>query len=119
MILSKNLPYILTFILFAISLYGLIISKNYFKKLVCLSLLQSSVIIFYILVAYIKGSKAPFLNGSLTVNPLPHVLMLTAIVVGLAILSVGLSLTLRLKEEFHSIEEDEVTDILSQEDEVE
>ena len=99
------IPYILTFLLLSISFYGLASSKNYFKRLISLGLMQVSVIILFILFSYSKGSSAPFIGVQNMVNPLPHVLMLTAIVVGLALLSVGLSLVLRLREEFSSINE--------------
>jgi multicomponent Na+:H+ antiporter subunit C len=104
----NNLPYILCFLLFVISLYGILANPNYYKKLISLALLQSSVIIFYILFAYSFNAKSPFSSTGVVVNPLPHVLMLTAIVVGLAVLSVGLALLIRLKEEFNTADEDQI-----------
>lgn len=110
--LENNLPYVLIFILLTLSIYGLLLNKDYFKKLICLAIMQSSIIIFYILLAYVNKGKSPFLNYDQIVNPLPHVLMLTAIVVGLAILSVGLVLVLRLKEEFSTIDEKEIENLM-------
>ncbi|MEQ9115580.1 MAG: cation:proton antiporter subunit C [Rickettsiales bacterium] len=97
--------YFLCFTIFATSVVGLVVNRSYFKKLLCLSLLQNSVIIFYILIAYIFKGNSPFLYYKLTVNPLPHVLMLTAIVVGIAVLAVGLSLVAKLKESYGSVDE--------------
>lgn len=70
--------------------------------------MQVSVIILFIFFSYIKGASSPFIGSNEIVNPLPHVLMLTAIVVGLALLSVGLSLLMRMKEEFSVVDEDDM-----------
>ena len=75
--------------------------KPQLKKLVGMSVLQAAVLLFYISLAYVKDGVAPILSNDnfLYVNPLPHVLMLTAIVVGVATLSLGLALVVLINKE--------------------
>ncbi|MDG1731940.1 MAG: cation:proton antiporter subunit C [Thalassotalea sp.] len=91
-------------------LYIVIAHGNLIKKLVGLTIFQTSVFIFYISMAKVNGGSAPILseNISLYSNPLPHVLILTAIVVGIATTALGLSLVVRLKESYGTIEEEEI-----------
>lgn len=102
--------------------YTLISRGNLVKKLLGLSLFQTSVFILYISLGKIRGGTAPILMGGdghggggaehvLYSNPLPHVLILTAIVVGIATTAVGLSLVIRIKETYGTIEEDEIHDM--------
>jgi multicomponent Na+:H+ antiporter subunit C len=83
---------------------------NIIKKLVGLSVFQTSVYVLYISLGKIVGGTAPIVDGNATVysNPLPHVLILTAIVVGIATLALGLAIVVRINETFHTIEEDEI-----------
>ncbi|HWJ72077.1 MAG TPA: cation:proton antiporter subunit C [Kaistia sp.] len=91
-------------------LYIVIARNNMIKKLVGLSLFQSSVYLLYLLPGKIFGGTAPILDPRFDVyaNPLPHVLILTAIVVGIGTLALGLALAIRIKEAYGTIEEDEV-----------
>jgi multicomponent Na+:H+ antiporter subunit C len=91
-------------------LYILIARTNLLKKLVGLSLLQTSVYLLYIAPGKLIGGTAPILAAGFErySNPLPHVLILTAIVVGVATLALGLALAVRIREAYGSIEEDEV-----------
>ena len=89
-------------------LYIIISNQNFIKKLVGLSIFQSSVFIFYISLGKVSGGTAPILTGiedTVYSNPLPHVLILTAIVVGVATNALGLALVVRIQEAFKSIEE--------------
>jgi len=90
--------------------YVVISQGNLVKKLVGLSLFQTSVFIFYISMGKISGGAAPILVEGITTysNPLPHVLILTAIVVGVATTAVGLALVIRIYEAYGSVEEDEI-----------
>lgn len=90
--------------------YVVISQGNLIKKLVGLSLFQTSVFIFYISMGKVAGGSAPILVEGVSnySNPLPHVLILTAIVVGVATTAVGLSLVIRIHEAYGSVEEDEV-----------
>ena len=92
-------------------LFIVISQNNLVKKLVGLAIFQTSVFIFYISVGKIAGGTAPILmegGERLYSNPLPHVLILTAIVVGVATTALGLALILRIHAAFGSIEDDEV-----------
>ena len=95
-----NWNYIVVIMLMMAGLYIIISNQNFIKKLVGLSIFQSSVFIFYISLGKVLGGTAPILTGvSDTVysNPLPHVLILTAIVVGVATNALGLVLGLGKK----------------------
>ena len=91
-------------------LYIVIAQGNLIKKIVGLAVFQTSVFIFYISMAKVEGGTAPILADGISQysNPLPHVLILTAIVVGIATTALGLSLVVRIKEAYGSIEEDEI-----------
>lgn len=95
-------------ILMMIGLYIVIAHGNLIKKLIGLTIFQTSVFIFYISIAKVDGGTAPILADGITQysNPLPHVLILTAIVVGIATTALGLSLVVRIKESYNSIEEE-------------
>jgi multicomponent Na+:H+ antiporter subunit C len=97
-------------ILMMIGLYIVIAHGNLIKKLIGLTIFQTSVFIFYISMAKVDGGTAPILADGITQysNPLPHVLILTAIVVGIATTALGLSLVVRIKETYNSIEEEEI-----------
>ncbi len=105
--------YILIFILFLIGVYGMITCKNYMKKMMCMNVMQVAVILFFLCFAQKDGAMIPVLNGVAAdaasyINPLPHALMLTAIVVSLGTTGVGLALLIRLKRTYGSVEEDEI-----------
>ena len=109
--LADSWNYIIVVILMMTGLFIVIARTNLIKKLIGLSIFQTSVFIFYISLGKIEGGTAPILDGNsgtLYSNPLPHVLILTAIVVGVATTALGLALTLRINEAFSSIEEDEI-----------
>ena len=98
--------------LLSIGLYTLIAKSNLIKKLMGLSIFQVSVIMIYVSMGKVIGGTAPILlKGAATSdysNPVPHVLMLTAIVVGVATTAVGLALAVRIRETYGSVEEDEL-----------
>ena len=102
--------YWIVMVLMMIGFYIVIAQGNLVKKLVGLTLFQTSVFIMYITMGKIEGATAPILveGGALYSNPLPHVLILTAIVVGIATTALGLALVVRIKESYDSIEEDEI-----------
>ena len=90
--------------------YVVISSGNLVKKIVGLSLFQASVFILYISLGKITGGTAPIVREgvSLYSNPVPHVLILTAIVVGVSTTALGLALVVRIKEAYDTVEEDEI-----------
>ena len=90
--------------------YIVIARGNLVKKLIGLSIFQTSVYLIYISPGKILGGTAPIIAEGFTVysNPLPHVLILTAIVVGVATLALGLAIVVRINEAYGTIEEDEI-----------
>ena len=97
-------------VLMMIGFYIVIAHGNLIKKIVGLTIFQTSVFIFYISMAKVDGGTAPILSDAIMQysNPLPHVLILTAIVVGIATTALGLALAVRIKEAYGSIEEEEI-----------
>lgn len=91
--------------------FYIVISRyNLIKKLIGLNIFQAAVFIFYISMGKVSGGSAPIIGEGIEVysNPLPHVLILTAIVVGVATTALGLSFVVRINEEYGTIEEDEL-----------
>ena len=99
--------------LMMLGLYVVMTSPNLVKKVIGLNIFQASVFVFFIAMGVLEDGTAPIVTDatSLYSNPLPHVLILTAIVVGVATLALGLALVVRIHEAYGTIEED---DILSQ-----
>lgn len=97
-------------VLMMIGLYMVIAHDNLMKSLIGLSVFQTSVFILYISLGKIDGASAPILGGDDLVysHPLPHVLILTAIVVGVATTALGLALVVRIHEAYGSTEEDDI-----------
>ncbi|MEF8699456.1 MAG: cation:proton antiporter subunit C [Candidatus Accumulibacter sp. UW26] len=110
MSLFSHYDYWATIFLAMAGLYIVIGRGNMIKKLVGLGILQTSVYLLYVAPAKIVGGTAPIVSEAFSVysNPLPHVLILTAIVVGVATLALGLALVVRIREAYGTIEEDEI-----------
>ena len=102
--------YWIVVVLMMIGFYIVIAHENLIKKLIGLSIFQTAVFYLYISVGKVTGGTAPIYDEKwqLYSNPLPHVLILTAIVVGIATTALGLSLVIRIQEAYGSIEEDEI-----------
>ena len=102
--------YLIVVFLMMAGFYVVISQGNLVKKLVGLALFQTSVFILYISLGKVAGGSAPIFDTAVIVysNPLPHVLILTAIVVGVATTAVGLALIVRIHEAYGSVEEDEI-----------
>ena len=94
----------------AIGLSAVIARQNMVKKLLGLSLFQTAVFLLFITTGKVAGGTAPILSPDYTLysNPLPHVLILTAIVVSVSTLAVGLALTVAIKRDYGTIEEDDI-----------
>ena len=94
----------------AIGLYAVIARHNMVKKLIGLSLFQTAVFLLFITTGKVAGGTAPILSPDYTLysNPLPHVLILTAIVVSVSTLAVGLALTITIKRDYGTVEEDDI-----------
>lgn len=113
MSLGGHFTYFITIFLMMVGLFIVIARGNLIKKLVGLGIFQTSVYLLYLAPAKLVGGTAPILSEAFSVysNPLPHVLILTAIVVGVATLALGLALVVRIREAYNSIEEDEILDL--------
>ena len=90
--------------------YAVIARGNLVKKLIGLSLFQTAVFLLFISIGNVTNGTAPILDPAYMIysNPLPHVLILTAIVVSVSTLAVGLALTIIIKREYGTLEEDEI-----------
>jgi multicomponent Na+:H+ antiporter subunit C len=102
--------YWIVVLLMMIGFYVVISRTNLIKKIVGLNIFQTSVFILYISMGKVKGGTAPILVVEPVTysNPLPHVLILTAIVVGVATTALGAALIVRIKEAYGTVEEDEI-----------
>ena len=116
--LLGHLNYWLFSVLMMTGLYIVVSKGNLVKKIVGLNIFQTSVFMLYISMGKISGGTAPIFPLDMNVdpdvaysNPLPHVLILTAIVVGVATTALGLALIVRIQEEFNTIEEDDILKI--------
>ena len=94
-------------------MFGMAVCGNYMKKLICMNIMQVAVIFFFLCLGEKDGGTIPVAMEAAAgtddyVNPLPHALMLTAIVVSLGTSGVGLALLMRIKEKFGSIEEEDI-----------
>ena len=100
-----------------VGLYTLISRSNLIKKLAGLAMFQTAVILFYVSMGKVTGGTVPIIDAKYTIysNPLPQVLMLTAIVVGVATTALGFALVIRIKEAYNTVEEDEINKMDNQE----
>jgi len=110
--------YWVTILLMVAGLYIVVAKSNMIKRLVGLAVFQNSVYLLYLSPGKILGGTAPILADEYSIysNPLPHVLILTAIVVGVGTLALGLALVVRINEAYGTIEEDEIAPIVDRED---
>ncbi len=106
-------------VLIAIGLYAMIAKKNLVKKIIGMNIFQTAIILFYVSIGAKRGATLPIIehgHGQSVhavhavdyINPLPHVLMLTAIVVSVATLGVALALAMRIYFNYGTLEEDEI-----------
>ncbi len=111
--------YWMCFLTLTIGLYGMLMKKNYIKKVMGLTIFQAAIILFFITSAYKDGATVPVRDAGIStedaaayINPLPHALMLTAIVVGVATVGVALSLLIRVYAHYGTLDEDSLEDAL-------
>ena len=118
-IFISRINYWIYILLMMIGLYGIIGKKNFMKKIIGLSILQTSIILYFVSIGAKKNATIPIIEHAHDfsrtaiqavqfVNPLPQVLMLTAIVVAVATLGVALSLAIKVHKEYETLEEDEI-----------
>ena len=118
-VLVSRINYWVYIALMMIGLYGIIIKNNIMKKIIGLSILQTAVILFFVSIGAKRDATIPIIDRTNAsahteisathfINPLPHVLMLTAIVVAVATLGVALSMVIKIYREYNTLEEDEI-----------
>jgi multicomponent Na+:H+ antiporter subunit C len=111
-VIGTHYVYWLLFALMMVGLYVVISHGNLLKKLIGLTLFQVGVFLFFISLGKVDGGSAPIVSEDVETysHPLPQVLILTAIVVGVATLAVGLALAVRVFEAYRTVEEDELVE---------
>ena len=113
-------------VLMMIGLYAMIAKKNLVKKIIGMNILQTAVILFFISIGAKRDATIPIIvhghaseshvaHAAEYINPLPHVLMLTAIVVAVATLGVALALAIKIYQQYQTLEEDEILSRLQDE----
>ena len=118
-IITSKLNYWIYIALMMIGLYAMIIKNNLVKKIIGMNILQTAVILFFIsigakdkatipIIEHAHGPGDHAVSALKYINPLPHVLMLTAIVVAVATLGVALALIIKLHQQYNTLEEDEI-----------
>jgi multicomponent Na+:H+ antiporter subunit C len=117
-LLFERWAFTLTVVLMVIGLYGMLLKRNLVKKLIGLNIFQGGIILFYVVFAYREDASIPIVDPALGttadayMNPIPHGLMLTAIVVVVATSGVGLALVELIHRRFGTLEEQELLDRL-------
>ena len=107
-------------VLMMIGFYAMIVKNNLVKKIIGMNIIQTAIILFFISIGAKRGATIPIImhghggsdhaaiNAADYINPLPHVLMLTAIVVSVATLGVALAMAIKLYQEYNTLEEDDI-----------
>lgn len=112
MLITELYNYWIVIVLMMAGFYTVISRGNLIKKMIGLNIFQTSVFILFISIGKIEGASAPILmkhvSDATYSNPLPHVLILTAIVVGVATTALGLALIVRIREAYGTVEEEEL-----------
>lgn len=112
--LEGKLNYFIYIILMVLGLYGMTVHKNLFKKLIGMNIFQWAIILFFISVGAKRGGTIPIVDpkmgikAELYINPLPHVLMLTAIVVAVSTTGIALALLILIYRKYGILEEDRI-----------
>jgi multicomponent Na+:H+ antiporter subunit C len=113
--IADRFPFWATAILLVVGLYGMMGKLSLIKKVIGLSVFQSAIILFFISQSMKAGADVPILPGGagpvdpdLYMNPLPHVMMLTAIVVSASVLGLAMAFLVSIYQRFHSLDENEI-----------
>lgn len=96
--------------LLAVGIYAVLVKGNYVKRMIGLAIFQAAVFLLFITMDKVEGGTGPVILPNAPVdqlyaNPLPQVLILTAIVVGISVTALGLAIAIRIREEYGSVEE--------------
>jgi multicomponent Na+:H+ antiporter subunit C len=118
-----NYAYWVAIGLLMVGLYTMVAQRNLVKKLIGMTIFQTAIILFFLLLSVKRGATLPILEPGLLdparyMNPLPHVLMLTAIVVAVATSGMALAIVVRLQARYGSVEEDVIAETIAREEPV-
>lgn len=111
---ATHYTYIAFVALLGIGLYAVIESSNLVKKVIGMNIFQVGIFLFFVTTGYVDGAKAPVIHGAghgPYASPLPHVLILTAIVVGVSLTAVALALIVRIYEEYGTLDEEVIKEV--------
>ncbi len=117
-VLTSQYAYVLFVAVMGIGLYMMIASPNLVKKVIGLNMFQTAIFLFFVSTAYVTDGRVPVVDGSgetLYASPLPHVIVLTAIVVGVALTAVALALIIRIYEEYGTLDETVLREVMASE----
>lgn len=120
-LLASRYAYATFVVLLSIGLYMMIANQNLVKKIIGLNLFQSSIFLFFVTAAYVEGASSPVVPADPAgptepiVSPLPHVIVLTAIVVGVSLTAVALALIVRIHAEYGTLREDVLREVRADE----
>jgi multicomponent Na+:H+ antiporter subunit C len=118
-----NYAYWVAIGLLMVGLYTMVAQRNLVKKLIGMTIFQTAIILFFLLLSVKRGATLPIVEPGLLdparyMNPLPHVLMLTAIVVAVATSGMALAIVVRLQARYGSVEEDVIAETIAREETV-
>lgn len=116
---SMRFTYLVAAIVLGVGLYMIVSSPNLVKKVIGVNLMQTALFLFFVTTAYVEGGTSPVIPPDTTAglfsSPLPHVIVLTAIVVGVSSTALGLALIIRLYRQFGYLSEDRIQEVLKHE----
>jgi len=113
-VLASRIYYLASFLLMGVGTYMLIGNANLVKKVIGMNVFQTGIFLFFIVTAFVDGASPPLLSApGPYVSPLPHVLILTAIVVGVSLTAVALGLIVRIYEEYGTLDEDAIRRLIA------
>jgi multicomponent Na+:H+ antiporter subunit C len=114
--LASRSYFLVAFLLTGIGTYMLIGNANLIKKIIGMNVFQTGIFLFFIASAFVEGASPPLLTASAPyVSPLPHVLILTAIVVGVSLTAVALGLIVRINDAYGTLREGEIQEVIPDE----
>jgi multicomponent Na+:H+ antiporter subunit C len=114
--LISRIYYLVSFLLLGVGTYMLIGNANLVKKVIGMNVFQTGIFLFFIVTAFVDGASPPLLTAPAPyVSPLPHVLILTAIVVGVSLTAVALGLIVRIYQEYGTLNEETIRELVADE----
>lgn len=113
--IAARLVYLVVAVIIGVGMYMIVASPNLVKKVIGVNLVQTAVFLFFVAMAYVDGGSVPIVAQEATPgihsSPLPHVIVLTAIVVGVSVTALGLALVIRIHTQYGSLREDVIQEV--------